>query len=278
MWQRILVPLDGSALAEQALPVAAALCRALNAEVYLLRVCEDGGAAPDCWLYINQAAESLQRRLGSLGANVHQGVVAGKPAEEIPRYASERHMDVILLSSHGASGEQPGALGKTTSKLLGSTRVPLLVLEGLPAKSLDILKRVLVPLDGSERGEAAIPLLAALAKKTSFSVTLLKVLEEGHTVHATGALDLVPLAQLGLDAEKTNTRRYLYDVGARFYGTKAKVTVDIAAGIPAEEILKHAREMDATLLVLASHMHTAIEKWFYGSISQDIEKTLAGPS
>lgn len=273
MWQKVLVPLDGSPLAEQALPYASALSYAFGTEVYLLRVCQEG---EDCWPYMDKVAEQVQGRLGNLAAHLHLRVATGDPVTEILRYAGESGIDTIIMTAQGQSGRRPGTLGKLAAKLTQTTTLPLLVLQPLEKPSpraLDLFKRILVPLDGTARGAAVIPPLVALTRKVPASITLLEVLEEGHTVRTTGALDFVPYTE-DRNARLVEARRYLYDASVRFYGTKAKVTVEVKAGDPTKEILRQAEAMDATLLALASHMHSALEKWFYGSVSEAVEKSV----
>ncbi|HET9921981.1 MAG TPA: universal stress protein [Ktedonobacteraceae bacterium] len=183
MFERILVPLDGSARAEQALPVAARLARASGGSLLLLRVAivpiiERPDLTPS--REYNQQAideglreaitylEQVVTRTELVGMTVEVESLFGAIAPTILSVAQSSHADLIVMSSHGYTGLKRWALGSIAQKVARHSPVPVLVLrEGgtLPTQvqGAVVPLSVLVPLDGSELAEAAIEPAAQLA-------------------------------------------------------------------------------------------------------------------
>jgi len=140
MYQRILVPLDGSELAECVLPHVKAIGRGCNiAEVLLLEVVEP----PPAWALegvnlnalqntnVKAAKEYLakvQSHLSSEGLNVIAEVLEGKAAETIADFAKENAVDFIAIATHGRSGVNRWVFGSVADKLLRSSHVPILMI------------------------------------------------------------------------------------------------------------------------------------------------------
>ena len=202
MFQRILVPLDGSELAEHALPIAARLARSSGGSITLLRV------VPSPLAFTSQLKESavpMQEVVDSdlagavayltriTASSVLAGVAAttevfrGMPAEMILSVARSQQMDIIIMCSHGYTGMTRWALGSVAEKVASHAPVPVLVLrkDGLVPASPhpDALRplRVLVALDGSARAELGIEpaasLSAALAAPFQGALHLMQVVK-----------------------------------------------------------------------------------------------------
>lgn len=164
MFQRILVPLDGSAHAEQALPVAARVARASGGSVVLLQMVNP---PVDFWLSLTQVPLVTEQMIATdlaeaksylcvlakshelAGIQIHTEVALGVPTQQILIVAQSRRADLIVMCSHGRTGFSRWALDST---------VPVLVLrEGaavslLPRSNEPRTLRALVPLDGSPGG------------------------------------------------------------------------------------------------------------------------------
>jgi nucleotide-binding universal stress UspA family protein len=149
-WKRILVPLDGSALAEQALPLAITLARRTQAELMLLQVAvplvdyvpglspfsrsiPTSIAFPD--LLREQAQQQLAttiNRFATRDVAMAPVVLFGYPAEMIVAAAIERQADLIVMATHGESGLRRWALGSVADKVLHASTVPLLLVRAQP--------------------------------------------------------------------------------------------------------------------------------------------------
>jgi nucleotide-binding universal stress UspA family protein len=133
-FHRILVPLDGSTLALQALPIASALAVAADAEVVLLDVLpqpalvgEEPATSNAGWAgrYLNEAAQAIPRNIAS-----DIVVTSGNVGEAIVREAVERDCDLIVMTTHGRSGFSRIRLGSVADQVLAHAPMPLLLLHG----------------------------------------------------------------------------------------------------------------------------------------------------
>jgi len=151
-WKRILVPLDGSALAEQALPLAIALARRAPAELILVHVVvplieyvpglspfsrplPSSIAFPD--VLREQAQQQLTATINRFGAPqvaMTPMVILGYPAEEIIDAAIERQADLIVMATHGYSGLRRWALGSVADKVLHASSIPLVLVRAQPGQ------------------------------------------------------------------------------------------------------------------------------------------------
>ncbi len=203
MFQRILVPLDGSSRAERALPVAAQLARASHGSVLLMEVVSPpidyGGALAQTALLTEQAIEtgieeatsylqSVAQSATLAGIETKTEVLFGLVAQGILEVAQSRRADLIVMCSHGRTGFKRWVLGSVAQTIVHHSPVPVLVLrEGgavlsvsgsAPVRPLCIL----VPLDGSPLAETALApaanLVAALAAPAERALHLTHVIKE----------------------------------------------------------------------------------------------------
>jgi len=183
MFHRILVPLDGSTGAEQALPVAASIASFSGGTVVLLRVVSPSPEfgpypVPDSWTIpsLNDPnlveARNYLDRISSIniliGVHTEITVIAGQPADTILSVVDTHHIDLIVLCSHGYTGVKRWVLGGVAEQVAHHTPVPVLVLrEGGPAlvgapPHAESPLRALIPLDGSVGAKTAISPAAQL--------------------------------------------------------------------------------------------------------------------
>jgi nucleotide-binding universal stress UspA family protein len=141
MFDKILLPLDGSTLAEQAVPYAIAQAEHFGAEIILLRAVEPLRAAAGA---TSRAIESVERRLEDLageylegvaadirarGIEVSTSVVRGRPHEEIVRFTEENEVDLIVISHHGQSGLSRWLMGTVADHVARGATVPVLLIQ-----------------------------------------------------------------------------------------------------------------------------------------------------
>jgi nucleotide-binding universal stress UspA family protein len=273
MWQKLLMPLDGSISAEHTLSCAAILSHSLGTEIYLLRVCADEVEARQaCWPYIAKMTERLQSKLGNFAANVHQRVAVGDVEEEALRYATESGIDSILITVRSLSELKSRTI---VSEFVQKAGIPALIVQPQPdllrGRNLDLFTRILLPLDGTADGESAIPAIAAITKRLKANILLLRLVEQEDRVHTSNSVDNLPLTGLGLDTAKVQARRYLYEKASRFYSSKAKVDIDTELGDPATIISERAREMDATLMAFSEKLWKMLGNPFFEDIKDGDE-------
>jgi nucleotide-binding universal stress UspA family protein len=276
MFHKILVPLDGSELAEQALPPVVTLARAFDADVHLLGVCEsdEGDSLEGCQAYVHGTAERLRDQLGTGAERVREPTLEGDAAAEIAEYTRDQDIGLIVLTTHGRSGLKPWPLGGTVDRLVHVPIASIVVqVEEAPSPDRDLFSRVLAPLDGSKGGSRAIPLLVQIAERIPIGITLLRVVEKDHHVRTIGGLDTVRFREEDAKARTRTAEQYLGEMAARFAGTQASVKTVVRFGRPADEILKLAAEIGDPLIAVASHVPSPIETWFHGTVTQKVIQT-----
>jgi nucleotide-binding universal stress UspA family protein len=178
MFTRILVPLDRSPLAEQALGQAAAIARASAAELDLVLVNEPEDAAVN-ERYLESVADEL--RAGA-SLTVTCAVMRGTPAETICARARDVGASLIVMTSHGRTGLSRAWLGSVADAVVRGSTVPVLLLRPVdtPADRLAarrLFEHVLVPIDGSESAAGVLDAAADLARCSGAPVTLLRVVQ-----------------------------------------------------------------------------------------------------
>jgi len=171
MYKRMLVPLDGSELAELVFGYAKELAGRLDLDLILLHV--SGSSEHDLpsihRAYIERAAEILRRQSaevqektggkpGGKALEARGELAVGNAAEEILRYTDEKDIDLILIATHGRSGVKRWAMGSVADKVLRVSKVPVwLVRAGIPEEIVHDKwprRTILVPLDGSKLAES----------------------------------------------------------------------------------------------------------------------------
>ena len=278
MFERILVPLDGSKAAELALPYAEELAHAFDSEVILLFVCD----TPHCQqhyehqVYIEKTAEVVTEHIGGKKpkTSVKPLVLEGHPAAEINDYAVKNAASLIIMATHGRSSITSWALGSIATKVLNRAHIPVLVIRAgdtaLDVRQEPLFSRILLPLDGSKTGEAALPYIRELAEKLHSEVVVFQVVASGQHVHTIGGLDYVNFNGRELELAKSKTAEYLERTVAKLKATKATIRSEMKVGDTAQEIIKFADEIRASLVAMSSHGHSSIERWAFGSVTHKV--------
>jgi nucleotide-binding universal stress UspA family protein len=275
MWKKILVPLDGSDLAEMALPYAQELANAFNSELVLLYVSEpsDEEHLHMHQLYLKELTDQMKKRVKRLSPVVMEG----KTVEEIVKYTEKNDIRLIVMATHESSGIIPWAKEGVASKVIDAVGVPLLLIKETKrrrqTKEKHLISRILLPLDGSEAGEAAITRVKELRSRLEAEVVLLEVVPEGRHLRTVGGLDYILYPESEIETFKTEAKEYLDEVYKRMQrGKKAKgeLTVAIRTGEVAKEILNYARKKRISLIALSSHGHSGMTKWVFGSTTQKV--------
>jgi nucleotide-binding universal stress UspA family protein len=275
MWKKILVPLDGSDLAELALPYAQELADAFNSELVLLYVSEpsDEEHLHMHQLYLKELTDQMKKRVKRLSPVVMEG----KTVEEIVKYTEKNDIRLIVMATHESSGIIPWAKEGVASKVIDAVGVPLLLIKETKgrrqSKEKHLISRILLPLDGSEAGEAAITRVKELRSRLKTEVVLLEVVSEGRHLRTVGGLDYILYPESEIETFKTEAKEYLDRVYKRMQrGKKAKgeLSVAIRTGEVAKEILGYAKKKRVNLIALSSHGHSGMTKWVFGSTTQKV--------
>ena len=280
-FKKILVPLDGSELAEAALAPALAFAEALSADVVLLRVVVPLTIKLDPDLYQRvidngqKAArtylESIQARSQYSSVRLKGDIVVGKAAKSIIDYSQENEIDLIVMSSHGRSGISRWVYGSVADKVLCHATCATVVIHPQVETIPFTHRRILVPLDGSPQAERALKPALKLAQAVSAELVLLRVTLMP-LVHP-GTVPGWPGTEFVMNEEQEEAKAYLQHVRKSLPDTPIQLHVRISASSVAEGIIEMANELQVDLIVMSSHGRSGISRWIFGS---ETEKTLRG--
>ena len=280
MYKRILVPLDGSGLAEGALPYAEGVATRLHSEVILLTAC-----APSDWLerplkaYLEKRAEELS----SLGIKASPLVVHGNAANEILDFAEKNDIDLIIISTHGYTGPSIWPLGSIANKILQKSRIPLLLIRSRELEAVlreKELRKVLVPLDGSQFAEGIVPYVEDLTEGIDSEVIIIRVIEPMQIpdiVRYTAGFDEKEHEKELTARAEREAKRYLSKKESALRNKGVKVSSTSLLGMPAQTILHYAEDKSVSLIALSTHGFSGISKWAYGSVASKIIQSSSKP-
>jgi nucleotide-binding universal stress UspA family protein len=296
MLNRILVPLDGSTLAERALSCAVTLARGLPAELVLFRAI---WIPPDELGILNRAAVELDEiadrvraeaddYLGTLvaqlrdgGLNARHAVRRGPAAEAILDYAEQANVDQIVMATHGYSGIKRWTHGSVAERVLQTARVPLLlvrVTEQDLARGWQwpmLCRRILVPLDGSAVAEQILPTVTAIAQALDAKLILFQVSIAYVTGWMTGEWYL-PIQGV-LDTAEQDAQAYLDAVAGRLEEQGLDVVTATSIGSVADCIVDYAEASQVDLIAMCTHGRTSLARWALGSVADRVLRAGSTP-
>jgi nucleotide-binding universal stress UspA family protein len=275
MYERILVPLDGSGRAEHALPYAEWVGKRLKSTITLLTGCaQNDPMSRPLSVYLDKHAEDLR----SHGIEVNCSCVFGDIAEEILELSEKNRIGLIVMTSRGASGTTRWSLGGVALKVVLHSSTPILLVrtaERHAARLEEGVRSILVPLDGSPVAESILPHIQELALATGLEVILLQV-----TVpigYPAVARDNVEADKHETDVKKLNetraaaTKFYLTEREKELASKGVKVSTVSLTGKPASDlILQYISDNPIGMTALATHGFSGISKWAFGSVAIDI--------
>ena len=277
--KHILVPLGGSAYAEQAVDVAVQLAKTFGGHITLvtvLRTREPHPADPqaqEALAMVKREKEAYLRgvagRVEQQGVEVAYEVGVGPIAEVLNHLVAERGGDLLVMTTHSKSAFQRWLMGSKASKILQLVNAPVLVFRPQHESTARRLafRRLLVPLDGSALAERVLPYTRALAEAFGGKVILLGVPEIPDPALYGTMADIV--AQLRAQAE-AKLRAYLNAVVAALQETGVAVEMTIAGHEPPQAILAVGDEKDVDLIMLTSHGHGAQDAVLLGSTAERV--------
>jgi nucleotide-binding universal stress UspA family protein len=287
MYTRMLVPLDGSETAEKVLPYARTLAGSLKIPVELLGVIEISryvSAEKTRYLdtlidaAIRRNQEYLQRIAKTFpGSNVECTVEGGVPEEVIITKAADEGT-LITMATHGRSGVNRWLLGSITEKILRGSNNPLLVVranEEAKTEGKATPDSVMVPLDGSEQAETALPIAMELAKAMNLKVVVLRAYSVKNIPYSQ---DYLP--EIG-ELEAKSQREAINYLDSKVGQLKSEGLVDVfplaSEGEAAEAIIELARGAPNSLIAMCTHGRSGMKRWVLGSITEKVVRHSGNP-
>ena len=296
MNRTILVPLDGSTLAEQVLPYVRLLAKLLGARVRLLHILTGADCAamirsghvpprtahgiPTTYRERKQYAWELLREqaeiyltthvaaLRAAGIQAESDVRVGVPHRSIAECADAVPESLIALATHGYGGLRRWAVGSVADKVIQAARRPIFLVRsradataGAPA-----FKRILVPLDGSDLAATALPPAVELARGAGAELILLRAVEQQP--------QYVSLLMMRRDQAAAALDALVADIGLQ-----VPVTPVVAADYrdSAEAIVEEAARHQADLIVMATHGYGGVRRWMLGSVADKVLQAAPAP-
>src|SRR5579864_3484940 len=283
MIDKVLVPLDGSPLAEAALPIATTLADRTHATLILLRAAHYrsllSDVAGDQYRVISQAEDYLQQlteRLAAQGLKVQSGVpFGGSPADWIIEDSEYRHVDLVVMATHAREGPDRWLHGSVAEEVVHRSKVPVMLVRAHDSTESEHVAVafpteppvVLVPLDGSALAESALPFAAELQHAIGARLVLIGVVPQpGQLVAGAGGAITTYAgdehAQLDADAHA-----YLTAAAERLRAADGTAEILVRYGEAVSEIGAAAEAYPASAVVMATHGRTGVVRAVTGSVA-----------
>jgi nucleotide-binding universal stress UspA family protein len=277
MLKNIMVPVDGTPIGEAALPFAEVLARRSGAKLILIRTAHaaaatlnsaegQGRAVEEAEQYVAHVSASLTAR----GFTVETGVPYGTPAEWIPAEVALRQVDLVVMATHDRTGPTRWMRGSVAEAVVNHATVPVLLVRAAdrndPSARLEQPRPTLiVPLDGSEFAETALPIAQEFATLLGGRIVLVGVVPDpSRAIPGEGAgLIYTDVDLEGLQAE---TRSYLASVASRMNPILTTETV-LRVGEAALEIASVAKGRAAAAVIMATHGRAGLMRTILGSVA-----------
>jgi nucleotide-binding universal stress UspA family protein len=289
MFKKILVPLDRSSLAEQAVGQAVALARAAHAEIDLVTVHQPlllGGSGDASWNAEQwdderKYLESIVEELAS-GASVSptHAVVRGHTVDMICKRAWDVDADLIVMTSHGRTGLSRAWLGSVADGVLRHSSLPVLMLRPIETRAdrlaaHRLFEHMLVPLDGSTLAVEILSAATALARTCNARTTLLRIVEPVPVVSldSSVAYSFQPSVhdRAATDALVEEAKRQLDEL-ARWLAVPGSATVDahvVLADRVAQGIIDYARAHHVDVVAMSTHGRGA-SRFLLGGVADKV--------
>jgi nucleotide-binding universal stress UspA family protein len=270
---RILVPLDGSPETRAALPYAAALATP-GTEIILLTVVPSDGDADAARAGLETAAQ----RLRVAGRTVRTEVAVGDPADRIVDTAADLDTGIIVMASHGRGALGRLIYGSVADRVAREATIPTMIVRARQEPGPVGITRLVVPLDGSPRAEAALPVATAISRRLGTSISLVRVVDPAELMPpAVGMGEAIPF-EIYDEVEKEmeqDARTYLDAIAKKLREQSLPVVTDMLMGPPATSI-KEATHL-GDVLVLSSHERTGVMRWLLGSVAEKLTREDESP-
>jgi nucleotide-binding universal stress UspA family protein len=295
MYTRMLIPLDGSKLAENVLPYARAMARALDGPIELLSVVDSmdsartshAGHVRSVDAIVEAAVQESKRYLEGIarsftGRPVTCVVEQGQPEEVIIERAAGDKETLISMATRGRSGIHRWLMGSVAEKVLRGASTPLLLVRGdAEGKNTGeaTLKSIVVPLDGSKLAETVLPHAVELAKKLSLAIVLTRAYQIPLSATYAGAESpYIPNNDALMNLVRDEAGTYLETkVNELHQNGVEKVSSILMVGSGADEIIDLARGTPDNLIAMCTHGRSGVKRWALGSVTEKVVRHSGDP-
>jgi nucleotide-binding universal stress UspA family protein len=286
MYNKILIPLDGSKLAEAVLPYGRALAQDLRIPLELLYVSEPHQPTQCAPFMASEYLKSIAESFGGAGA-VRYVIAVGNAAATIIEVAAAEPELLIAMATHGYSGTKRWLLGSVAEKVLRAAANHVLLVQ--PANGAPIgaakLTTVIVPLDGSTLAEKVLPTVSELALKLNLQVVLIRVTRRIYSAPPEGFLPVfganAPDLKKLWEEAKAEARQYLIEKTSqlRQQGVTQVTPLVFECGVDgaAAVIIDLVMKTPDSFVAMCTHGESGITKWLVGSVTERVVRHTSGP-
>jgi len=272
----LVVLLDGSTHAAEALPTAKMLCRGTGARLHLLSAVKNH--TPDLQAEFEETAqartiylENLSTALRDEGYDVIFTVQPGFIADATAAYLQETDIDLVVLSTKGKSGEKHWEKGGASRKLVRSISKPILMVQAERVRD-DIhwvprMKRILIALDGSIQSERVLPYARSLAKTFKSEVFLMSVPAVPATSDYRAPADYLENLR---NKKDQNMRKFLSAVARGLRKGGLKVHTLVTGSTPSKAIVEVSRAKHVDMIMMTSRGRGGLKLLFMGSVAERV--------
>ena len=291
MFRRILLPLDGSQLAEAALPAAASLAQTLKAPVTLLHVIEENAPetvhqnrhltkSDEAEAYLKKIAEGAFSKDTQVETHVHTAQVKDVP-KSITEHVGEFNPDLIIMCAHGSGGIRDLLFGGIAQQVVAQGTTPLLLLQPTTAaqKPFD-LRRILLPLDSESIHDESLPFAEELAKAYQAELYLLSVVPTFGTLRGEEAAtsSILPATTSALlDAKEEAAKEHLQEHLNLLSRAELRASAEVARGDPTQVIVNVAERIEADLIILSTHRRAGLSAFWERSVAPNVVRRTRVP-
>jgi nucleotide-binding universal stress UspA family protein len=283
----ILLPLDGSAFSEHALPAALELARRLGARLHLVQVHEppatlaaepDAGVDTELGTSLRAREEEYLRTMANrcmerAGVVTRTELLEGPVATTLATYIHDVGSDLVVMTTHGRSGISRAWVGSVADAVVRRAAVPVLLLRPHDDREPEALdcQHVLVPLDGSPLAEGILPPVELLYRVFRTRVTLLRVVPPLQLEPAADGPPVLSQSRAAIERAVASARDYLELVAStwRLAGVPVETAVEVHA-IPAVAILDHAATHGIDTIAMATHGRGGWSRVALGSVADKV--------
>lgn len=283
MYKQILVPLDGSAFAEAALPLALELSRRTGANLHIVTVLEpvtsfayegwEGAAVEWSQKYLEDVLERIE---GKAGGQVSHAVLSGHTVDVLDGETRERGADLVVMASHGRGALSRMWLGSVTDAFVRHTSRPVIVVrpdeDAEPTSSFDhIFEMLLISLDGSEFSEDALQYATEFGELFDSAYHLTRVVSYPVDIASPYLPHTAQVNQQVLDDAKKGAAEYLEAHAENMRRRGLRVTTSVGVDAQAGHgVLSEAEAVGADMIAMATHGRTGLGRAVLGSAADKV--------
>jgi nucleotide-binding universal stress UspA family protein len=270
MFNRVLIPLDGSPLSEQVIPYAVTIAQLFQSKLELICAVEDEDLPAEAIAELEQSRKACLRRVADglpepLKPVVH--CVHGHAAQVIVDEAERLPDTLVTMATHGYSGIQRWLLGSVAHKVVQVVDSPVLLLPSgatSPSGGPVELERVIVPLDGSNLAEQILPHVRQLSMALDMEVILVRAYNPSFPGSTVRMQEVSKIVHDAAEHYLERITEQLRDQGL------SKISYEVLRGIPAEQITQFALDTPNSITAMCTHGRHGVGRWLLGSVTDAV--------